>query len=190
MSTSPTTRGYKKGTRSHISTHVAGTIPCTRKSRATRSCALSNKKRSSQFPYYPCQVDPRPYQMNVDIKISFVRINTEYPEAIAAAYDRLKTTIKVYLNQIHEIRNRICYNYAYLETIYLGLCLLKLLTLTRASHYTTTQKQVVTVRQIQGAHQIVLLLEVKIEWVKREVQPPCNDLESLSDCKLPAYSVT
>ena len=101
--------------------------------------------------------------MNVDIKISFVRTNAEYPEAVTAVYDRLKTTIEAYINQVYKIRNRICYNHAHLETIYLGLCSLKLLTLTKASHHTTTQEQVVTVRQIEGAHQIVLLLGIKIE---------------------------
>ena len=128
--------------------------------------------------------------MNVDIEISVVRTNAEYPEAVTAAYDRLETTIETYLDQVHEISSRIRYNHAHLETVYLGLCLLKLLALTRASHHTTTQEQVATVRRIKGAHQIVLLLGVKIERVKRKVQPLCDDLESLLNHAPPAYSAT
>lgn len=115
-------------------------------------------------------------------------MNIDYPAAVTAAYDRLETTIQAYLDQIHKISDRIHYNHTHLKTIFLGLCSAKLLTLTRASHHTIEEEQVATISQIQGAHQIVLLLGVKIEHIKHEVHPLCDDLELLPDLKLPAYS--
>lgn len=110
-------------------------------------------------------------------------------DVVTTAYDRLEATIQLYVDQIHEINNRLRYNHAHLETIYLGLCAIRLIALTRANHHTTQEEQVLTTNRIRGAHQITLLLGVKIERVKREVYPLCDDLESVLDREsLPPYS--